>query len=303
LIKKITVSVTKVTERTSHLLLNWLKETETTLDQLGDDPDKIKKNWEGLSAKKPLYDATMRDGKRLIDSSPKNDVVVLNKMLCEVEETWIRLSTKSVDRQRKLEEAHKSVYMLPDVNESFEETETLPIVEELIGEFSNPSSTGSPHTQSETEPLIEEPRSPRFIAANMNVDDGEEPGPSSTIPGPRVSELANFSNPSSTGSPHTQSETEPLIEPLTGLPSYGLASWPIDQSWTSPWMSRVPSPRSIAANKIVDDGEQPGPSSAIPRPTISELAGMMADKYVSVLFCFVFFYLIFFSQSGIYEGI
>jgi arylsulfatase A-like enzyme len=108
----------------------------------------------------------------LIDSSPKNDVVVLNKMLCEVEETWIRLSTKSVDRQRQLEEAHKSEYMLPDVNESFEETETLPIVEELIGEFSNPSSTGSPHTQY---------------------------------------------------------EIEPLIEPLTGLPSYGLASWPFQQ--------------------------------------------------------------------------
>jgi hypothetical protein len=109
---------------------------------------------------------------------------------------------------------------------------------------------------------------------------------------PIVEELiGEFSNPSSTGSPHTQSETEPLIEPLTGLPSYGLASWPLDQSWTSPWMARVPSPRSIAANKIVDDGGQPGPSSAIPRPTISELAGMMADKYVSALFCFIFFFI------------
>lgn len=99
-------------------LMSWMDETETTLDKLTEeaaqstDPMKIKKHLEkvkeiqrNLSARQGQYDSTMRSGKNLADRAPKSDEPVLMKMLIELKETWTRLCSKSVDRQRKLEEA------------------------------------------------------------------------------------------------------------------------------------------------------------------------------------------------------
>lgn len=126
--------VAKVTERTRALdhgykearefhdswqqLTSWLKETEVTLDtlekesQATNDPIKIKKHLEkiretqrALSAKQGLYDQTMRTGRGLMDRAPKTDEVPLNRMLNELKESWTRVCSKSVERQRKLEEA------------------------------------------------------------------------------------------------------------------------------------------------------------------------------------------------------
>ena len=126
--------VAKVTERTRALdhgykearefhdswqqLTSWLKETEVTLDTLEkesqstNDPIKIKKHLEkiretqrALSGKQGLYDQTMRTGRGLRDRAPKTDEVVLNRMLNELKESWTRVCSKSVERQRKLEEA------------------------------------------------------------------------------------------------------------------------------------------------------------------------------------------------------
>lgn len=99
-------------------LTGWLKETETSLDtfekemQGSNDPIKIKKHLEklretqrNLSSRQGQFDQTMRSGRGLIDRAPKSDESKLNKMLTELKESWTRVCTKSVDRQRKLEEA------------------------------------------------------------------------------------------------------------------------------------------------------------------------------------------------------
>uniref|UniRef100_W4VR42 Putative short stop n=1 Tax=Corethrella appendiculata TaxID=1370023 RepID=W4VR42_9DIPT len=96
----------------------WLKETETNLDKLAEeasgmnDPSKIKKHLEklretqrSLQSKEGLYDGTMRNGKSLMDRAPKSDEQVLSRMLVELKESWKRVCQKSVERQRKLEEA------------------------------------------------------------------------------------------------------------------------------------------------------------------------------------------------------
>lgn len=100
------------------VLLSWLQETETHLDQLSEeaagsnDPAKIKKHLDrlketqrNLSSRQGQYDTTMRSGKNLIDRAPKTDESVLHSMLTQLKETWTRVCSKSVDRQRKLEEA------------------------------------------------------------------------------------------------------------------------------------------------------------------------------------------------------
>lgn len=99
-------------------LLIWLQETETNLDNLAEeaatvnDPAKIKKHLDklketqrNLSSRQGQYDSTMRGGKNLIDRAPKSDEPTLNRMLLDLKETWTRVCAKSVDRQRKLEEA------------------------------------------------------------------------------------------------------------------------------------------------------------------------------------------------------
>lgn len=98
-------------------LLQWLQETETSLDALAEEaaatkePQKIKKHLlrlketqRNLSGKQNQYDATMRTGKNLIERAPKADESTLNKMCVELKEAWSRVCSKSVDRQRRLEE-------------------------------------------------------------------------------------------------------------------------------------------------------------------------------------------------------
>lgn len=99
-------------------LLSWLKESETNLDQLAEEAaasndsakikkhlDRLKETQRNLSGKQGQYDSTMRNGKNLIDRAPKSDESTLSHMLSELKEAWTRVCSKSVDRQRKLEEA------------------------------------------------------------------------------------------------------------------------------------------------------------------------------------------------------
>lgn len=98
-------------------LMNWLEETEQNLDEFmtdaaGNDPEKIKarlsKHHEfqrALSAKQAIYDATMKNGKQLKDKAPKTDEPTLRQMLADLKNKWTSVCNKSVERQRKLEEA------------------------------------------------------------------------------------------------------------------------------------------------------------------------------------------------------
>ncbi|XP_071449100.1 microtubule-actin cross-linking factor 1, isoforms 1/2/3/4/5 isoform X30 [Hetaerina americana] len=107
-------------------LMNWLSEAEKGLDvadaaglgsavpggAAGSDPDRIKallsKHREfqkSLAAKQPTYDAAMRSGKSLRERAPKTDEAPLKQMALELKEKWNSVCGKSVDRQRKLEEA------------------------------------------------------------------------------------------------------------------------------------------------------------------------------------------------------
>jgi len=100
-------------------LISWLEETEKSLDDLaveasgvGNDPEKIKarlaKHREfqrALSGKQATYDATMRAGKTLKERAPKSDEPALKQMMTELKNKWNAVCAKSVDRQRKLEEA------------------------------------------------------------------------------------------------------------------------------------------------------------------------------------------------------
>lgn len=101
-----------------HTLLTWLHETDKTLDQLAEEAaastdsakikkhlDRLKETQRNLSSRQGQYDTTMRSGKNLIDRAPKSDEPKLSSMLSELKEAWTRVCSKSVDRQRKLEEA------------------------------------------------------------------------------------------------------------------------------------------------------------------------------------------------------
>lgn len=98
-------------------LMSWLEETEEGLDELlsesvGNDPEKIKarlsKHQEfqrALSAKQGIYDNTTKMGKQLKDKAPKSDEPIIKQMLIDLKNKWTSVCNKSVDRQRKLEEA------------------------------------------------------------------------------------------------------------------------------------------------------------------------------------------------------
>ncbi|XP_011502771.1 PREDICTED: dystonin [Ceratosolen solmsi marchali] len=98
-------------------LMNWLDETEKTLNDVvdslgGNDPEKIKIRLQKhreiqkeLSGKQNSYDTIMKSGKILKDKAPKNDEPGLRELLNELKNKWTRICNKSVDRQRKLEEA------------------------------------------------------------------------------------------------------------------------------------------------------------------------------------------------------
>uniref|UniRef100_A0A1A9WHW1 Dystonin n=1 Tax=Glossina brevipalpis TaxID=37001 RepID=A0A1A9WHW1_9MUSC len=99
-------------------MMQYLEETETMLDQIieeaanSKEPQKIKKciskikdTHRQLTGKQSSYDSTMRSGKNLIERAPKSDEPIMGKMLCELKDRWSRVLTKSIERQRKLEEA------------------------------------------------------------------------------------------------------------------------------------------------------------------------------------------------------
>ncbi|XP_059089195.1 microtubule-actin cross-linking factor 1-like isoform X2 [Tigriopus californicus] len=97
-------------------MCTWLDEAETRMGDLGsqnkNDPIKIKKEIERhkqfqkeLSAKQPMYDSTMKNGKQLKDKAPKTDEPVIKSMLIELKEKWLKVCNLSVEKQRKLEEA------------------------------------------------------------------------------------------------------------------------------------------------------------------------------------------------------
>ena len=96
-------------------LISWLDDAERTLDniqQLGNNPDLIKQTLyrhkefqRQLGGKQSAYDSTMRFGKGLKEKAPKEDVPILQEMLDELKNKWNAVCQKSVDKQRKLEEA------------------------------------------------------------------------------------------------------------------------------------------------------------------------------------------------------
>ena len=97
-------------------LCGWLDKAADDMGEIGaqnkNDPAKIKKEIERhkafqkeLSAKQPMYDSTMKNGKQLKDKAPKTDEPVLKQMLTELKEKWLKVCNLSVEKQRKLEEA------------------------------------------------------------------------------------------------------------------------------------------------------------------------------------------------------
>ena len=100
------------------VLTNWLRDNEKQMDKIDDDlgnssdPTKIKRALEqtqnihrGLSGKQSEYDSVLRNGKELIDRAPTDDEPELNQMLSELKELWTKSCSRSIERQRKLEEA------------------------------------------------------------------------------------------------------------------------------------------------------------------------------------------------------
>jgi dystonin len=98
-------------------LMTWLGETEESLDRLlsesvGNDPETIKNRLNKhqefqrtLSAKQGTYDNVIKAGKLLKEKAPKTDETVIKQMLIDLKSKWTAVCNKSVDRQRKLEEA------------------------------------------------------------------------------------------------------------------------------------------------------------------------------------------------------
>ncbi|GBM86483.1 Dystonin [Araneus ventricosus] len=96
-------------------LSRWLDDAEKQLDVLthvGNDPEKIKqmlskhKEFQrSLGSKQPIFDGTMKLGRNLKEKCPKSDVPVLQDMMDDLKNKWNNVCAKSVDKQRKLEEA------------------------------------------------------------------------------------------------------------------------------------------------------------------------------------------------------
>ena len=97
-------------------MCSWLDEAAVKLEDMGtqnkNDPAKIKKEIEKhkefqkeLSAKQPMYDSTMKNGKSLKDKAPKTDEPTLKQMLTDLKNKWLNVCNLSVEKQRKLEEA------------------------------------------------------------------------------------------------------------------------------------------------------------------------------------------------------
>ncbi|XP_053967033.1 dystonin isoform X12 [Anastrepha ludens] len=99
-------------------IMQYLHETDTILDQIIEDAtkskeplrikkliSKLKDVHRQLATKQTSYDATIRSGKSLLERAPKGDEATLVKMLTELKEKWTMVWSKSIERQRKMEEA------------------------------------------------------------------------------------------------------------------------------------------------------------------------------------------------------
>ncbi|XP_054090017.1 dystonin isoform X15 [Zeugodacus cucurbitae] len=99
-------------------IMHYLNDTDKMLDQIieeaskSKEPLKIKKliarlkdTHRQLATKQTIYDTTMRSGKSLLERAPKSDETTLVKMLSELKEKWSTVWSKSIERQRKMEEA------------------------------------------------------------------------------------------------------------------------------------------------------------------------------------------------------
>ncbi|KAG8192780.1 hypothetical protein JTE90_019099 [Oedothorax gibbosus] len=96
-------------------LSRWLDDAAKQLEVLthvGNDPEKIKqmlakhKEFQrALGSKQPFFDGTMKLGRNLKEKCPKSDVSTLQDMMDELKNKWNNVCAKSVDKQRKLEEA------------------------------------------------------------------------------------------------------------------------------------------------------------------------------------------------------
>ena len=97
-------------------LIAWLDDAEQSLDELsanvGNDPKKIsmqlakhKEFQKQLGAKQSMYDMTMKMGKNVQNKAPKTDEETIRNMLIELKTKWSNVCQKSVERQRKLEDA------------------------------------------------------------------------------------------------------------------------------------------------------------------------------------------------------
>ncbi|XP_041359578.1 microtubule-actin cross-linking factor 1, isoforms 1/2/3/5-like isoform X9 [Gigantopelta aegis] len=150
--------VSRSAERTRHLergfkeakqfndmwgdLIDWLKEAEIAVnaDQfIANEPDKIKAQiakhkefQKKLGSKQPKFDTVNRTGRVLKERCPPEDGPVIQQMLNDLKTRWNNICGKSVDRQRKLEEA---LLFSGQFNEAFQALlDWLAKVEPLLSE-------------------------------------------------------------------------------------------------------------------------------------------------------------------------
>uniref|UniRef100_A0A672ZX60 EF-hand domain-containing protein n=1 Tax=Sphaeramia orbicularis TaxID=375764 RepID=A0A672ZX60_9TELE len=84
------------------LLVDWMTEVETTLDT----HKEIAEFQKLLRTKRPMYEATLKNGRSLHERAASvHDRQHLENLLAELKDTWDTISGKSMERQHKLEEA------------------------------------------------------------------------------------------------------------------------------------------------------------------------------------------------------
>lgn len=96
-------------------MMNWLDEMEKNFDTMSPISNnsevirqmivKHREFQRQLGAKHAQYDNTLKMGKHLKEKAPKVDVSIIQGMIDELKNKWNSICNKSVDRQRKLEEA------------------------------------------------------------------------------------------------------------------------------------------------------------------------------------------------------
>uniref|UniRef100_A0A8C9TCJ0 EF-hand domain-containing protein n=1 Tax=Scleropages formosus TaxID=113540 RepID=A0A8C9TCJ0_SCLFO len=98
------------------LLLDWMVEVEQTLDthkEVGVSHEEIKQQLaeqkefqKVLRLKRPMYEATLKNGRALYEKSQSPaDRQQLEDLMAELRDSWDTISGKSMERQHKLEEA------------------------------------------------------------------------------------------------------------------------------------------------------------------------------------------------------